>query len=432
MILAVLLFVLLTPSSWAATYYVATTGSDSADGSEATPWLTINKAVDTMVAGDTTYVRGGTYVPSTTIRFDVSGTAAAPIKLLNYPGETPIIDWAGTTSVYQVLVQHSGGENVAMGYIEISGFEIKEGYNGIKFYSMHNSVISRNWIHHSLKQGILGVGGHHNTFDHNIINHNGTFETCDGTGVCNQDHGVYMHGDSYVITRNVIYDNVGYGIQQNGSSTAAFSTTKHPSAEFAGAANWVISDNTFAYNYGRSGLAVWGSLSDNARIENNIFYENNVKNSGSAANGINYTSATGATGVLIRNNHFYASGSGATASTTGTAPADVTFTGNVTNVSAPAFVDGGTNSLPASPDFRLTASSPVNICRTSEFLNNSTCVVGAFKTIADPTASIHGNTVTLTFPMSTAVPIQITSATGVSIGCTGSSCPGSPAVSSAK
>lgn len=419
-------FLLFAASSQAATYYVATTGSDAADGSELTPWLTIKKAVDTMVAGDTTYVRGGTYSPTAEIRFGKTGTAGAPIRLLNYPGESPIISWPGTTTTNRILIQHNSGDQVAIGYIEISGFEMRNGFEGIKWASLHDSIFSRNWIHDNVNQGILGVGGHHNTVTQNIVNHIGPFSTNPTSTLA---HGIYLHGDSYVITRNVIYDNLGYGIQQNGSSSSVFDATKHPSAAFAGAANWIVSDNTIAYNVNRAGYALWGGLSDNVRIENNIFYENSVNGVGS--NGIDYVSATGAANALIRNNHFYASGSGATSSTNGPAPTGVTFTGNVVNVSAPAFVNGGSNALPASPDFRLTASSPVNIARTNEFLNNSTNVVGFSKTIATPTATIHANTVTLTFPVNTAVPIQIPSATGVSINCTGSNCPGSPTVGSA-
>src|SRR6185369_14784387 len=46
----------------ATTYYVSTSGSDGNNGTAlSTPWRTINKAAQTMVAGDTVYIRGGTY-----------------------------------------------------------------------------------------------------------------------------------------------------------------------------------------------------------------------------------------------------------------------------------------------------------------------------------------------------------------------------------
>jgi len=55
------LFGLHTTAS-AATYYVATTGSDTTgNGSYATPWKTISKAATTMASGDVCQIRGGTY-----------------------------------------------------------------------------------------------------------------------------------------------------------------------------------------------------------------------------------------------------------------------------------------------------------------------------------------------------------------------------------
>ena len=52
----------LTSMSVSATvYYVATDGNDGNPGTEALPWQTIQKAAKTMVAGDTVYIRSGTY-----------------------------------------------------------------------------------------------------------------------------------------------------------------------------------------------------------------------------------------------------------------------------------------------------------------------------------------------------------------------------------
>jgi parallel beta-helix repeat protein len=57
-----------TPVGAAATYYVATTGNDSTgDGSGGNPWLTIQHAVDTVLAGDTIMVAAGTYQEQVTI-----------------------------------------------------------------------------------------------------------------------------------------------------------------------------------------------------------------------------------------------------------------------------------------------------------------------------------------------------------------------------
>ncbi|CAM4392529.1 right-handed parallel beta-helix repeat-containing protein [Paenibacillus tarimensis] len=74
-------------------YYVALNGDDSNSGTSLeTPFATINKAVSVVKAGDTIFVRGGTYKPTKTINPTVSGTAAARITLRNYGSEKVIID----------------------------------------------------------------------------------------------------------------------------------------------------------------------------------------------------------------------------------------------------------------------------------------------------------------------------------------------------
>ncbi len=46
---------------FASTYYISPTGSDSANGSSATPWATLVKAMGSMKGGDTLIVNDGTY-----------------------------------------------------------------------------------------------------------------------------------------------------------------------------------------------------------------------------------------------------------------------------------------------------------------------------------------------------------------------------------
>lgn len=87
-IFAYVLALVAAQSLGASTYYVATSGSDSADGSLATPFLTLGKAKGVAVAGDTVLVRGGTYLLSTTLSL-VSTNSGVTYK--NYTGETPIL-----------------------------------------------------------------------------------------------------------------------------------------------------------------------------------------------------------------------------------------------------------------------------------------------------------------------------------------------------
>jgi hypothetical protein len=120
---------------------------------------------------------------------------------------------------------------------------------------------------------------------------------------------------------------------------------------------WVIANNTLAYNRRGAGVVVWGFSCNNARIENNIFYENAVTNP-NATQGVHFTSTT-CTGITIRNNLFSASGSGGKLALGKGALEWVHYTqsGNIMNLSVPGFVSAPVT-LPPSPNFALTARSP--------------------------------------------------------------------------
>lgn len=82
-------------------YYVATTGDDfTGDGSLGNPWATWAKGASVLVAGDTLYIRGGSYASPfspgasdwiVTIA-NLTGTSSSQITISAYPGETPILD----------------------------------------------------------------------------------------------------------------------------------------------------------------------------------------------------------------------------------------------------------------------------------------------------------------------------------------------------
>src|SRR5438552_3044438 len=81
---------LLPAGAGATTYYVATTGSDTAAGTMAAPFKTIRKGAMVAQPGDTVYLRGGTY--NEAVSLTTSGTATAWITFSAAPGELPIID----------------------------------------------------------------------------------------------------------------------------------------------------------------------------------------------------------------------------------------------------------------------------------------------------------------------------------------------------
>ncbi len=355
----------------AATYYVATTGSNSNPGTSSRPWLTVAYAVDKMVAGDTTYVRGGVY-KERLIRFGRSGTSSAPIKLLNTPGQSPVIEcedggpiiatstYPRPTKAYMILLQNYSGSNKAIGWITIEGFEIRNCYNGIKFYNAHNLIIRHNWMHDGWPaSAILGVGGVDVLIEGNTINHN-AFLVEDVPGHVG-GYGLYANGSRFTIVNNLFYDSAGYHIQHNGSGSSVYDPAKYPAPEFAESVDWVVANNVFAYAHNKPAYVIWGNRTHGLRIENNIFYENCVTCPISDAQGIIFQSSGSVSRVTIRNNFSYATGSGGrTFLLAAGAVEHVNYTqsGNIVNTADPAFVNAPAT-LPDSPNFALTSRSPV-------------------------------------------------------------------------
>jgi hypothetical protein len=84
--------------SEACTYYVSPTGADTDFGSLQAPWKHLQKAFDTLTAGQVACLRAGTYEPAGTYNtpsyrqsFSRKGEPGKPIVIRNYPGETAII-----------------------------------------------------------------------------------------------------------------------------------------------------------------------------------------------------------------------------------------------------------------------------------------------------------------------------------------------------
>ncbi len=132
----------------AATYYVATNGSDSNSGTSTNaPFATPQKALSTMAAGDTIYVRGGTYATTAEVKVSKSGFATNYCELWNYPGEKPVFDCSGNPS---------GARGIYIGkdYWHVRGIEVVNSQdNGILISGGYN-IVEGCVVHDSNDDGI--------------------------------------------------------------------------------------------------------------------------------------------------------------------------------------------------------------------------------------------------------------------------------------
>jgi pectate lyase len=278
----------------ADTYYVSTKGSDENPGSEAKPWRTVQKSANRARAGDTILVHGGVYREAVILRF--SGQRGKPIVLTNYPGEQPVIqpgERGKQPPGHSLLLQAQEGYQKPIGWIMIEGLEFRYGHDGIKFYNAHDIIIRKCHIQENWNQGILG-NGNRVLIDRNIIAGNGTNKKV----ARNLVHGIYATGSAFTITNNLIYSNTAYGVQ-----VAAYDYKKDSMAgpEYAEAKNWLIANNTFAFNKNRAGMVIWQDGVENCVVQNNIFFKNG------GVNGILFYTQKDRR-HLIRNNIFYPPG----------------------------------------------------------------------------------------------------------------------------
>ncbi|MEI6752277.1 MAG: right-handed parallel beta-helix repeat-containing protein [Paludibacter sp.] len=124
-------------------FYVDPTGNDANVGTINLPWKTIYKAANTLTAGQTAYVRGGTYTGS--VSFKNSGMVGNLIALIAYPGEKPIIEGQGSASTLINLNNLS--------YIKVSGFQLQNAYMGITG-GKSNVIIENNYVYNFTNPGI--------------------------------------------------------------------------------------------------------------------------------------------------------------------------------------------------------------------------------------------------------------------------------------
>ncbi len=118
--------------------FVSADGNDSNNGTLESPYYTITKAVSAANAGDTIFVRGGTYNYTTTISIGSSktGTSDNWYNLFAFPGEKPVLDF-----YKQSYSSSNRGISLNGGFWYIKGLAVKNaGDNGLHIGGSHNRI----------------------------------------------------------------------------------------------------------------------------------------------------------------------------------------------------------------------------------------------------------------------------------------------------
>src|SRR6266699_931180 len=236
-------------------YWVAITGNDGNAGTQGSPWLTLQHASDTMVAGDTTMVLPGLYDQTsstwTYLRSLVNGTALAPITWKAVVPGTVKLTTSNSTAVQTWLIQAD--------YIYIIGFDLTG--TGTLVNEAIRVIGTGCWLDRCLFHDTpVGQGVF---FDPTGSGNNITRSKIFNTGTppaSNQYHGIYCaQAGGGLIQNNIIWNVPGWGVQLWTNSTGA-----------------IVSNNTI-FACGNGGIVVGGvspSVDTSPVVANNILYNN--------------------------------------------------------------------------------------------------------------------------------------------------------------
>jgi parallel beta-helix repeat protein len=362
-LLALLFTAVVATGAQATTYFVATTGSDSASGTITSPWLTLSYGVAQLTPGDTLWVRAGTYSGSANVIDSSSttvpgGTAGSPITIGAYNSGTLETVFVQTPDGRNTIGLNSAAQTYLTFQDLILDGSLASNINGQGVYvsggASHNTLL-RLSVRHYPNFGVVVSDNNGNSPNNAIID---CYIHGNGSGsLATNGHGIYITGASgTVITGNVIYGNLGYGIHLNEddglynnqnivvSNNAVFSNGRNASVtEYGivddGGQNNLIVNNLVYSNWG--GILVY-SGTVNCGVYNNTVYNNNPSGGSGGIDLQYYASAP-----VVENNIVFLNAAGIT-DLGGTGTPVVSY--NLTT--DPSFVNA------AAGNFQVNAGSP--------------------------------------------------------------------------
>jgi pectate disaccharide-lyase len=132
--------------------YVSPTGNDANPGTIDRPFYSLQRAVDQAIPGDTIYMRGGTFTYSATVDIKTPATSNAPITIVAYPGEQPVLDYSTWVPANETIRGGARGLHI--------------------FTNAQWWVLQQLEIQYAPDNGIKSEGGHI-LFDRCVFHHNG-------------------------------------------------------------------------------------------------------------------------------------------------------------------------------------------------------------------------------------------------------------------
>ncbi len=278
-----------TSAPGSCTHYVATSGNDGNAGTLSSPWRTIQKAANTVGAGSTVCVRGGTYNEKVT--FTVSGTSGNYITFQSYPGETAVVDGTGitVTSAETALFMITSQHHLILRDFELQNYTTNSKNRvpvGIRLYgTAHHIELRNNTIHDIENNGTAknGTDAHgiavHGTsgsqaMDNIIIDGNELYDLVLGSSEALVINGNVQYWE---VTNNIVRDSNNIGIDAIGFEGTASSNDQARDGLIAG--NHVYNIDSYgnpAYGNDRSAGCVYVDGGAHITIENNTLHHCNL------------------------------------------------------------------------------------------------------------------------------------------------------------
>jgi len=262
-------------------YYVSPTGSDSNSGTQAAPFLTIQRAADVVNPGDTVIVEDGVYSNSAAsgnnsrlVTMSRGGTAASPVTFRAQNKWGAVLDGLNNTT--------ADGMGVAANYITIQDFEIRNFGNGVS-------------------GGGLGIENDSGGTNLSILGNNihDIGRMC--TDTSNGEVGIFLANDSVTVSGNLIHDIGRFAPGENGCqpSTGYYQNHDH-GIYIALGSHYKIQNNIFYANRRGWAIQLYPSALDDVQIVNNTFADPNPYRDGHIV-----ITPSAITNSLIANNIFY-------------------------------------------------------------------------------------------------------------------------------